>query len=70
MPMIGTATRAHGTVCEHPSDWFWVDVNTSKSALPVPFRPVTPNVSLLGRPAPPLTSTDSGGSPAQPALPP
>ena len=49
MPMIGTATSAHETVCEQPSDAFSAEVQTSKPALPLPSRPVTPNVSLLGK---------------------
>src|SRR2546421_5209184 len=39
-PMIGTATRAHGTVSEQPRDALMSAVNTSNLALPVPSRAV------------------------------
>ena len=69
MPMTGTATRLQATVCEQPSEAFSAFVKTSKLALPDPFSPVTPKVSLLGRAEPP-TLSDSGGWPAHPATPP
>ena len=38
MPMIGTATNEHATVCEQPSVAFSEALNTSNSVLPEPQR--------------------------------
>jgi hypothetical protein len=69
IPMMGTATNEHDTVLEQPRDAFSAEVQRSNLALPVPSGAVIPKVSLLGSADPP-TSSDSGGSPAQPPVPP
>ena len=70
MPMMGMATSAQATVSEQPSDAFWSEVWTTNLELPVPSRPVTAKVSLLGNVRFPRFCTASGGWPAHPFGPP
>ena len=42
IPMIGMTTRAHGTLCEQPSDEFCWSVQTMNFVSPRPSAPVAP----------------------------